>query len=61
MRPDPAIEIVRRVREEISDDVGHDPAKLIERYLELQKRFSDRLQRAPIEEDEHVGDDAAEE
>ncbi len=38
MKTDEAIEAVRAVRAKISQESGHDPAKLIARYIELQKQ-----------------------
>lgn len=41
--PDPTLDRIRRVRHEISEEVGHDPKRLVAHYLEYQKQFSDRL------------------
>ena len=43
MRPDPVIDEIRRVRHQISAEHDHDPRKLVEHYIEYQKRFGDRL------------------
>ena len=43
---DPVIDEVREVRHRISERVGHDPARLVAYYMELQKQFSSRLVRA---------------
>jgi hypothetical protein len=40
---DDAIEEVREIRRQISARFGHDPVKLGEYYMELQKRHADRL------------------
>jgi hypothetical protein len=40
---DPVIDEIRAVRHSISARVKHDPAKLVAHYLELQKRYEDRL------------------
>jgi hypothetical protein len=40
---DPIIDELRAVRMRISARFGHDPKKLVERYIELQKRHSERL------------------
>jgi hypothetical protein len=37
------IERIRRVRHEISAKCDHDPRKLVEHYMELQKRHAERL------------------
>jgi hypothetical protein len=36
---DPTIEQIREVRHQISQDNDHDPDKLINYYLELQKKY----------------------
>ncbi len=50
MKPDepesdlnPIVAEVRRVRHEISARFGHDPKRLIEHYMEMQKEFPERL------------------
>ena len=40
---DPVIDEVREVRHRISARVDHDPARLVAYYIELQKRYRDRL------------------
>ena len=45
MYPDPALDEIREVRHRISEQFGHDPRKLIEYYMELQKEYADRLVR----------------
>ena len=47
MKPDPGIEPIREVRKAISRSLGNDPARLVAYYIEMQKRFADRLQPAP--------------
>ena len=37
----------RRIRERISRDHGNDPRRLVEHYIEYQRRFADRLREAP--------------
>ena len=41
--PDPVIDEVRAVRSRISAQFDHDPQKLVEHYMELQKRHQGRL------------------
>lgn len=41
------IDRIRRTRHEISARFDHDPRKLVEHYVELQKRHSDRLIASP--------------
>jgi hypothetical protein len=43
MKGDPTIQAVRDARHRISESVGHDPWKLIERYRQLQERRRERL------------------
>ena len=43
MKTDPAIARVRAVRHRISESVGHDPGKLVDRYIALQRRHAGRL------------------
>ena len=43
MKNDPAMERIREARRRISAAVGHDPKRLVERYIRLQKRHGDRL------------------
>ena len=40
---DPVIDEIREVRHRISARVGHEPARLVAYYIELQKRYEDRL------------------
>jgi len=44
MRPDPIIDQIREVRHRISEQCSHDPKKLIEYYMKLEKEeYADRL------------------
>jgi hypothetical protein len=43
MNPDPVIDEVREVRHRISEEVGHDPARLVEYYIRLQEQYRERL------------------
>ena len=40
---DPVIDEIRAVRSRISAQFDHDPKKLVQYYMELQKRHADRL------------------
>ena len=40
---DPVIDEIREVRHRISARFGHDPARLVAFYMELQKQYEDRL------------------
>ena len=40
---DPVIDEIRKVRHEISARFAHDPKALVTYYIELQKKFYDRL------------------
>ncbi len=43
MQDDPAVERVREVRHQISQQFDHDPKKLVEYYMRLQERHKERL------------------
>lgn len=40
--PDPVLDEIRRVRREISAEVGHDLRKLADRFREVEGRFKGR-------------------
>lgn len=40
---DPVVASVRKIREEISAEFGHDPVRHVEYLIESQKRHADRL------------------
>ena len=42
-KDDPTIERIREARHRISKDHDHDPQKVVEYYLELQKKYEQRL------------------
>ena len=42
-RNDPVIDEIREIRQRISERFGHDPARLVAYYMELQERHRDRL------------------
>jgi hypothetical protein len=46
---DPVIEEIRATRSRISAQFDHDPKKLVEHYIELQKRHAHRLMGNPKE------------
>ena len=43
IKDDPVIERIREVRHRISAEFGHDTKRLIDHYIELQKKYADRL------------------
>ena len=43
MKPDPGLEPTREIRKRISHEHANDPRRLVEYYMEYQRRFSDRL------------------
>jgi len=43
MKPDPIIDEIRRVRHELSAEIGHDPRRLREFYAAIQDECGDRL------------------
>ena len=52
MKPDPGLEATRAIREKISREHGNDPKRLVEYYIEHQRRFAGRLRWAPGSEAE---------
>jgi len=51
MPSDPVIEEIREVRHRISARFGHDPERLFEHYLQVQKEYQDRLVDRPQAQD----------
>ena len=48
---DPIIERIREARHQISEEHAHDPEDVVAYYIELQKRYSQRLlESSPTEE-----------
>ena len=43
MEPDSPIARVRKARQEISEQFGHDPKRLVEHYMKLQEQYKERL------------------
>lgn len=43
-KDDPVIKRIRDVRHKISAKFDHDPEKLVAHYIELQKKYADRLE-----------------
>ena len=58
MKTDAGIKPTRDARRRISASVADDPAKLVEHYIEMQKRFGARLRHGPTSGRED-NDDAA--
>jgi len=58
MKTDPAIRRTRDARRGISASVDDDPVKILEYYIEMQKRFATRLRPGPG--DAREGDGLAE-
>ncbi|NOY59711.1 MAG: hypothetical protein GXO75_12405 [Calditrichaeota bacterium] len=44
------IDQIRKTRHQISKKFNHDPKKIVEYYIELQKKYGDRLLAKPQEE-----------
>jgi hypothetical protein len=61
MKTDPAIERTRDARRGISASVNDDPVKIVEYYIEMQKRFAARLRLGPgdAREDRGLAEPAA--
>ncbi len=47
MKPDPGLQPTRDIRQKISRELGNGPRRLVEYYMDYQRRFSDRLRPAP--------------
>jgi len=43
MNDEPTLTRIRHARQRISAKCGHDPEKLVEYYIALQKQYQDRL------------------
>ncbi len=43
IKNDPTITQIRKTRHQISERFNHDPKKMVEYYIELQKKYKDRL------------------
>ncbi len=50
-KDDPTIERIRKARHQISEEHGHDPQRLVEYYVELQKKYERQLLDNPDEND----------
>jgi hypothetical protein len=48
-KDDPTIERIREARHRISEAHGHDPQKVVEYYVDLQKKYERRLLENPEE------------
>ena len=55
MKPDPGLEPTREVRRSISREHGNDPRRLVEYYMEYQRRFGERLRWAGAPDREPKG------
>ena len=47
MSTDPGMQATRDVRERISREFGNDPRRLVEYYMEYQRKFVNRLRPPP--------------
>jgi hypothetical protein len=54
---DPVIDEIRKVRHQISAQFAHDPKALVAYYIELQKKFNNRL--TDVERGNHNANSAA--
>lgn len=43
IKDNPLIERIRKVRHQISKEYNHDPKRLVEHYIELEKRHKERF------------------
>ena len=42
-KDDPTIIRIREARHRISEECGHDPQRIVEYYVKLQKKYQDRI------------------
>lgn len=56
---DPVIDEVREARRRISAQCGHDPKKLVDHYIALQKQYKDRLVDRPQVHDKRQKNESA--
>jgi len=54
MNGDPVIEEIRGIRRQISEECGHDPRRLADRYRKKQADYADRLWRGRKFERRHT-------
>ena len=54
LKEDPAIEIIRETRKQISEKHNNNPQQIVSYYMELQKKYKDRLIDLTEEEDKPV-------
>ena len=59
MKDDPTISRIRKARHEISKRFKHDPRKIVEYYMELQKRDQHRLLTLPETKDDKMQSNAS--
>ena len=50
LKDDPTLASIREIRHEISEEFGHDPQRIVEYYLELQKK--EEAQRRQLQQPE---------
>ncbi len=43
MKEDPTIQRIREARHQVSESSHHDPRKIVDYYIELQKKYTQRL------------------
>ncbi|HHK42625.1 MAG TPA: hypothetical protein ENJ50_09435 [Planctomycetaceae bacterium] len=51
MQTDPGLQPTRDIRVRISRNHGNDPRRLVEYYIEFQRRFAERLRPPPKREE----------
>lgn len=59
MKTDPALQTTRDIRERISRDHENDPRRLVEYYMNFQRRFAGKLRPTPEGEETAEQADAA--
>lgn len=51
---DAVIARIREARHQVSQEQAHDPGKVVAYYIELQKRYEDRLLESPRLDEEDI-------
>lgn len=54
LKDDPTIAGIRAKRHKISEEFGHDPKRLVEHYIELQKKTGEQRRQLKRVEEERV-------
>ena len=56
IQDDPTIARIREIRHRISEECGHDPHRLVARYIEMQKQYQSQLLAPPEESQSDIAE-----